>query len=134
MSLIDIIRKLNRKNTPAAKEITPKNASGTSAGIRNTCKACGKPFSVDPSLDYIPNYCMECKKRIMQEKEEKQRAGVPRKIRRKCKACGTYFTFPNTLEHFPSYCPNCRKKHKAEMKAKYSRSGKEKDTQKRDAE
>ena len=77
-------------------------------------------FSYDPGWEHIPNYCKECRKKFIQEREEKQRAGAPRRIKRKCKACGKYFTFPNTLEHYPNYCSDCRKKHQAEMKEKYS--------------
>ena len=123
MKLAERIRNLFRKKQPEAKP-EETAAAAPAARIKKTCKACGKTFSVDPSWDYIPNYCKECKKKFAQEKEAKQRAGAPRKIRRKCKACGNYFSFPNTLEHFPNYCPNCRKRHQAEMKAKYSRKGK----------
>ena len=28
-------------------------------------------FSYDPSWDFVPNYCKECKKQFAQEKEEK---------------------------------------------------------------
>ena len=124
MSLIEYIRGLFRKKEPERRPETAEAAAPAPERVKKTCKSCGKTFTVDPSLDYIPNFCKECKKRFAQEKEEKQRAGAPRKIRRKCKACGSYFTFPNTLEHFPNYCPNCRKQHKAEMKAKYSRKPK----------
>lgn len=121
MGLIGNIRKLLQKKTPETKHETAPVPAPAQERVKKTCKSCGKTFTVDPSLEYIPNFCRECKKRFAQEKEEKQRAGAPRKIKRKCKACGSYFTFPNTLEHFPNYCPNCRKQHKAEMKAKYSR-------------
>ena len=121
MGLFDKIKSLFRK-----KEAEPvPQPQAQPARLQKTCKSCGKPFTVDPSWEFIPNYCKECKKKFIAEKEEKQRAGAPRKIRRKCKSCGNYFTFPSTLEHYPNYCPNCRKKHQAAMKAKYSRKGKQ---------
>ena len=88
---------------------------------KKACKACGKMFSYDPSWDFVPNYCKECKQKFVKEKEEKQKAGAPRKIKRKCKECGSFFTFDSTLARYPSYCPNCRKRHKEAQKAKYSR-------------
>ena len=87
---------------------------------RRTCKECGKTFTVDPSWEYIPNYCKDCKKKFAAEKKAKQRAGAPRRIKRKCRECGKFFTFPNTLAHYPNYCSNCRKRHQAAMKEKYS--------------
>ena len=105
--------------TGATPAEIPAPAAGKAAWPKKACKGCGKTFAYDPSLDFVPNFCRECKKRHDAEKEEKQRAGAPRKISRKCKACGGYFSFENTLEHYPTYCPNCRKRHKAEMKAKY---------------
>ena len=125
MGLLSSIRNLLRKTKPETGQDERAGAgspaSSADGRVQRTCKSCGKTFTVDPSLQYVPNFCKSCKKRFAQEKEEKQRAGAPRKIRRKCKACGNYFTFPNTLEHYPNYCPNCRKQHKAEMKARYSR-------------
>ena len=93
---------------------------------KKACKACGKMFSYDPSWEFVPNYCKDCKQKFIREKEEKQRAGAPRKIKRKCKECGNFFTFPNTLEHYPNYCPNCRRRHKEAQKAKYSRKQEQK--------
>ena len=89
--------------------------------LRKTCKSCGKTFTVDPSWEHIPNYCKDCKKKFVAEKEAKQRSGAPRKIKRTCKECGRVFTFPNTLAHYPNYCGNCRKAHQVKMKEKYAR-------------
>ena len=102
------------------KEAAPA-VPAAAARIKKTCKACGKTFSVDPSWEFVPNYCKECKQKFVKEKEEKQRAGTPRKIKRKCRECGNFFTFDSTLARYPSYCPNCRKRHKEAQKAKYSR-------------
>ena len=121
MNLLESIRKLFGKSGKKQPEPERPAEPQPAGKLKKACKGCGKTFSVDPSWDYIPNYCKECKKKFTEEKEAKQRAGAPRKIRRKCKACGNYFSFPNTLEHFPNYCSNCRKKHQAQMKAKYSR-------------
>ena len=123
MSLMEKIKNLFRKNRPEPEKETAPAAPAAAARDKKTCKACGKTFTVDPSWEFVPNYCKECKKKFTQEKEARQRAGAPRKIKRKCKACGNYFTFPNTLEHYPNYCSNCRKKHQAQMKEKYSRKG-----------
>lgn len=117
MSILDRLKNLFRKPAPPAKP----EETAPAAKPKKTCKKCGKTFSYDPSWEFIPNYCKDCKKQFAQEKEEKQRAGAPRKIKRKCKECGKYFTFPNTLAHYPNYCPNCRKTHQAAMKARYSR-------------
>ena len=120
MKLFDRIRALfGGKRKEAEAESQP---AGPAPGSRpqKACKGCGKMFSYDPGWEHIPNYCKECRKKFIQEREEKQRAGAPRRIKRKCKACGKYFTFPNTLEHYPNYCGDCRKKHQAEMKEKYS--------------
>ncbi len=118
MKLLEWIRswlkpKPKEEARPAAPEINQK--------IRKTCKSCGKTFTVDPSWEHIPNYCKDCKKKFVAEKEAKQRAGAPRKIKRTCKECGRVFTFPNTLAHYPNYCGNCRKAHQAKMKEKYAR-------------
>ena len=121
MRLLEKMKALFRREKPEKEQENKDKSTASAVRIKKTCKACGKTFSVDPSWEYIPNYCKDCKKRFIQEKEEKQRTGAPRKIRRKCKACGNFFSFPNTLEHYPNYCPNCRKRHQAEMKAKYSR-------------
>ena len=123
MSFWDKLKNLLiRKKAPggqAAPAAAEKAAEPEGARLKKSCKKCGKTFSYDPSWEHIPNYCKDCKKQFMQEKEEKQRAGAPRKIRRRCKECGRFFTFPNTLEHYPSYCSNCRKAHQAAMKDKY---------------
>ena len=118
MSLFEKLKNLFRKPAPQEK---PAEAPKTPERLQKTCKKCGKTFSYDPSWEFIPNYCRDCKKQFAQEKEEKQRAGAPRKIKRKCKECGKFFTFPNTIAHYPHYCPNCRKAHQAAQKAKYSR-------------
>lgn len=118
MRLLEKVKNLFRK--PALPE-TPKTEEKPAARPRKACKKCGKMFSYDPSWEFIPNYCKDCKKQFTQEKEEKQRAGAPRKIKRKCRECGKFFTFQNTIAHYPNYCPNCRKTHQAAMKAKYSR-------------
>ena len=118
MSLFEKLKNLFRKPAPQEK---PAKAAKTPARLQKTCKKCGKTFSYDPSWEFIPNYCRDCKKQFAQEKEEKQRAGAPRKIKRKCRECGKFFTFPNTIPHYPNYCPNCRKAHQAAQKAKYSR-------------
>ena len=117
MSFFDRLKNLFRKPVPAETP-TPEQPV---TRLKKACKKCGKTFSYDPSWDFIPNYCKDCKKQFAAEKEEKQRAGAPRKIKRKCRECGKYFTFPNTIAHYPNYCPNCRKSHQAAMKAKYSR-------------
>ena len=85
MSLFEKLKNLFRKPAPQEK---PAEAPKTPERLQKTCKKCGKTFSYDPSLDFVPNFCRECKKRHDAEKEEKQRAGAPRKISRKCKACG----------------------------------------------
>lgn len=119
MGLLEKVKKLFRK--PALPEATKTAEEKPAARPRKACKKCGKMFSYDPSWEFIPNYCKDCKKQFTREKEEKQRAGAPRKVKRKCKECGKFFTFPNTIAHYPNYCPNCRKAHQAAMKAKYSR-------------
>ena len=124
MGLISRLRNLFRKEPEQTNAPEVQTKAGNTRQ-KKTCKACGKTFSYDPSWEFIPNYCKDCKQKFVKEKEEKQRAGAPRKIRRKCRECGNYFAFPNTLEHYPNYCPNCRKKHQAAMKAKYSRKGKQ---------
>ena len=118
MSLFEKLKNLFRKPAPQGK---PAEAPKTPERPQKTCKKCGKTFSYDPSWEFIPNYCRDCKKQFAQEKEEKQRAGAPRKIKRKCRECGKFFTFPNTIAHYPNYCPNCRKAHQTAQKAKYSR-------------
>ena len=120
MGLIDKLKSLFRK-APEPEKAPEPAAEGHNARLKKACKACGKMFSYDPSWQFIPNYCRDCKQKFMKEKEEKQRAGAPRKIKRKCRECGNYFTFPNTLAHYPSYCTNCRKRHQETQKAKYSR-------------
>lgn len=119
MGLLEKVKKLFQK--PALPEAPKAAEEKPAARPRKACKKCGKMFSYDPSWEFIPNYCKDCKKQFTQEKEEKQRAGAPRKIKRKCRECGKFFTFPNTIAHYPNYCPNCRKAHQAAMKAKYSR-------------
>ena len=120
MGFLDKLRSLfSGKKAPEKEIVQPAAAQNTR--LKKACKKCGKMFSYDPSWDFIPNYCKECKKQFALEKEEKQRAGAPRKIRRKCRECGNFFSFPNTIAHYPSYCPNCRKRHQAAMKEKYSR-------------
>ena len=121
MGLIGIIRKWLQREKKTVTETEPKPEK---VRLTKNCRKCGKPFPYDPAWEHIPNYCRDCRKGFVQEKEEKQRAGAPRKIRRKCKACGNFFSFPNTLEHYPNYCNNCRKRHKAELKAKYPRKEK----------
>ena len=118
MGLIDKLKDMFRKEPEPEK--VPE-APEKAARQKKTCKGCGKQFSYDPSWDFVPNYCKECKQKFVKEKEEKQRAGTPRKIKRKCRECGNYFTFDSTLARYPSYCPNCRKRHKEAQKAKYSR-------------
>ena len=120
MGLIDKLKNMFRK-APEPEKAPEAPAKPENTRQKKACKTCGKMFSYDPSWEFIPNYCKDCKQKFMKEKEEKQRAGAPRKIKRKCKECGNFFTFPNTLEHYPSYCPNCRKRHKDAQKAKYSR-------------
>lgn len=119
MRLLEKVKKLFQK--PALPEAPKAAEEKPAARPRKACKKCGKMFSYDPSWEFIPNYCKDCKKQFTREKEEKQRAGAPRKIKRKCRECGKFFTFPNTIAHYPNYCPNCRKAHQAAMKAKYSR-------------
>ena len=126
MSLFEKLKNLFRK--PAPQKKTEPEAEKLSVRPKKACKKCGKMFSYDPSWDFIPNYCKDCKKQFAIEKEEKQRAGAPRKIRRKCRECGKFFTFPNTIPHYPNYCPNCRKTHQAAMKAKYNRKPEKKGT------
>ena len=93
MSILDRLKNLFRK--PAPPE--PPKESAPAAKPKKTCKKCGKTFSYDPSWEFIPNYCKDCKKQFAQEKEEKQRAGAPRKIKRKCKECGKYFTLETPI-------------------------------------
>ncbi len=121
MSLFEKLKNLFRKSAPP--EVPKEEPEKKAVRPQKACKKCGKMFSYDPAWEFIPNYCKDCKKQFVLEKEEKQRAGAPRKIKRKCKECGKFFTFPNTLPHYPNYCPNCRKAHQAAMKAKYSRQG-----------
>lgn len=118
MGLIDKLKNLFKKEPEPQKAL---EAPEKAARQKKTCKGCGKQFSYDPSWDFVPNYCKECKQKFVKEKEEKQRAGAPRKIKRKCRECGNYFTFDSMLARYPSYCPNCRKRHKEAQKAKYSR-------------
>ena len=122
MSLFEKLKNLFRK--PAPQKKTEPEAEKLSVRPKKACKKCGKMFSYDPSWDFIPNYCKDCRKKFAEEKEARQRAGAPRRIKRKCRECGNYFTFPNTLAHYPNYCSNCRKRHQAAMKEKYSRKGK----------
>ena len=118
MSLSEKLKNMFRKPAPQA----PAEAAGKPAARpQKTCKKCGKQFTYDPSMGFVPNYCKNCKEQAVREKEEKQRAGAPREIRRKCRDCGKFFTFPNTLPNFPKTCPNCRKAHQAAMKNRYSR-------------
>lgn len=122
MNLIGRVKGLfsGKKKEPApAEPVQPEK-------IRRTCKACGKAFTVDPSWNFVPNFCKECKKKLQQEKEEQQKAGKPKQIRRKCRKCGKFFEFPSTLAKYPTYCSSCRKAHRAEMKGKYSKPVKEK--------
>ena len=121
MSLLEKMKNwFGKKESPEAQK-TAVQESGSQKPVRlkKTCKSCGKTFSYDPSWDHIPNFCKDCKQKLVREKEEKQRAGKPRQIKRTCKKCGKFFTFPSTLPHYPNYCNNCRKIHQAEMKAKY---------------
>ncbi len=128
MNLIKKIKSWFSGKAPAEEpEIRPQPQAP--ARIKKTCKGCGKTFSIDPSWEFIPNYCKECKQKFAREKEERQRSGAPRQIRRKCKNCGKFFTFPNTLPHYPNYCSNCRKAHQAAMKEKYGRPVKRKKEQ-----
>ena len=124
MEFLKKLKSLFTGKKEPVKEEAPPPAAGTRQ--KKACKKCGKMFSYDPSWEFVPNYCRDCKKQFAREKEEKQRAGAPRKVKRKCKECGKFFTFPNTLAHYPNYCPNCRKTHQAAMKAKYSRKPAEK--------
>ena len=118
MKLTEKIRVWFRRKAPlpAGEPAEPSVSRPSKA-----CRSCGKMFTYDPAWEHIPNYCKECRKRFVREREEKQRSGAPRKIKRKCKACGKFFTFPNTLEHYPNYCSDCRKRHKEQMKEKYRR-------------
>ena len=125
MSLFGKLKNLFRK--PVPQEVPAAAAENPPARPKKACKKCGKMFPYDPAWGFIPNYCKDCRKQFVQEKEEKQRAGAPRKIKRKCRACGKFFTFPNTLPHYPNYCPNCRKAHQAAMKAKYNRKPEKKE-------
>ena len=119
---MNLPEKLKNLFGKSAIPAVPDEAAGKpSARPQKTCQKCGKLFSYDPSLGFVPNCCKSCKEQLIREKEEKQRAGAPREIRRKCRECGKYFTFPNTLQNFPRTCPNCRKTHQAAMKARYSR-------------
>ena len=123
MNLIEKIKGMFSRKAPAE---APEQPTQAPEKIKRTCKECGKTFTVDPSAQYIPNYCKECKQRFAREKEERQRAGNPQKIKRKCKNCGKFFTFPSTLPHYPNYCNNCRKAHQVQMKAKYGSAAKRK--------
>ena len=118
MGLTEKLRNLFRK-TPEQPPEPPEKTGGDR--VKKTCKMCGKTFSWDPGRGFVPNYCKDCKQKLVREKEEKQRAGAPRQIRRECRECGKIFTFPNTTARYPSYCPNCRKRHSEAQKAKYSR-------------
>lgn len=119
MKLIDRIKK---SLSPKAPE--PETApTSKDTRIKKTCKSCGKTFTVDPSWEFIPNFCKDCRMKMTEEKEAKQRAGAPREIKRKCKECGNFFTFSSTMAHYPQYCNNCRKRHQAKMKEKYARKG-----------
>ena len=69
MSLFEKLKNLFRKPAPQEK---PAEAAKAPTRLQKTCKKCGKTFSYDPSWEFIPNYCKECKKQFAQEKEEKQ--------------------------------------------------------------
>ena len=125
MSLSEKMKNLFRK--PVSQEAAKPGPENPSARPKKACKKCGKMFSYDPSLGFVPNFCRNCKEQSVREREEKQRAGTPREIKRKCRECGKYFTFSNTLPSFPKTCPNCRKAHQAAMKAKYSRKPEKKE-------
>ncbi len=127
MKLFDRILTLFRKKEPEQGAEQPAAEKKAGPRPQKACRGCGKLFSYDPSREYVPNFCRECRQKYAKEKEEKQRAGGPRRIRRKCRSCGKFFTFPNTLAHFPNYCNDCRKRHQAEMKARYGQkaAGKE---------
>ena len=125
MSLSEKMKNLFRK--PAPQEAEKTGPADPSARPKKTCQKCGKMFSYDPSMGFVPNLCKSCKEQSVREREEKQRAGAPREIKRKCRECGKYFTFPNTLPSFPKTCPNCRKTHQAAMKARYSRKPEKKE-------
>ena len=99
MGLIDKLKELFKKEPEPEKA---PEAPEKAARQKKTCKGCGKQFSYDPSWDFVPNYCKECKQKFVKEKEEKQRAGTPRKIKRKCRECGNYFMFDSTLARYPS--------------------------------
>jgi hypothetical protein len=83
MRLLEKVKNLFRK--PALPEAPKAAEEKPAARPRKACKKCGKMFSYDPSWEFIPNYCKDCKKQFTREKEEKQRAGAPRKVKRKCK-------------------------------------------------
>ena len=116
MKLLEKIRGFLREEEPE-----PPAAPEAPVPLKKACKKCGKTFTVDPSWDFVPTFCKDCKQQLAREKENSQRAGALRDIRRKCRECGKFFTFPSDTARYPSYCPNCRKRHQAAMKKKYSR-------------
>ena len=117
MKLTDKLRGFLRREEPAGSAAPEPPARPP---VR-TCKKCGKSFSVDPSLGYVPNFCRDCKQQLLKEKEQKQRAAAAKEVRRKCKACGKFFTFPGDAVSYPTYCPACRRGRRDAMKEKYSR-------------
>ncbi len=119
MGLKEVLRSLAGRKAPEAAP--PAEPPAKAEKPKKTCKSCGKTFSYDPKAGFVPNFCKECKQRMVKEKEEKQKSGAEREIKRKCRECGKFFTFPSTTARYPSYCSNCRKRHQAEMKAKYQR-------------
>ena len=44
------------------KAIEPESSvpSKSNGMVEKPCKTCGKPISIDPSWEHIPNYCKEC--------------------------------------------------------------------------
>ena len=118
MKLLEKIRGFLREEEP---ETPPPEKTEKPEKLKKVCKKCGRTFTVDPSWEYVPTFCRDCKQQLVKEKETKQRAGALHDVRRKCKACGKFFTFPSDAAHYPTYCPDCRKRHQAAMKEKYSR-------------
>ena len=116
VKLTDKLRGFLRREEPAGSAAPEPPARPV-----RTCKKCGKSFSVDPSLGYVPNFCRDCKQQLLKEKEQKQRAAAAKEVRRKCKACGKFFTFPGDAVSYPTYCPACRRGRRDAMKEKYSR-------------
>ena len=73
--------------------------------IRETCRVCGKTYTLPESVQHWPGICQEC------------RAGYrpSEQITRVCRACGKSFTFLSDVRRWPEYCEACQaKRHRGQ--------------------